>query len=293
MARSHHLAAALAVGTAITASSAFGQVEFFQELLVNGNFETGDYTGWEEDNAYGGRKWEVVTGPLGASGMVPTDESQFATPFNAGPISMPWGTLLQAIDLDSLTFPTIIVGGDASQNRSNVETVVFPSTDQANLPYHIPGYVPPGDGPAPSDGPDPGDGPNNGPVEIELVPTDRLNVSVEAIYGYDTVEFELRYLDEDGQVLRVDDLGKHGYQPEINEGPWNGVNKVVTDEVIIPENTRYISFWARTELVLGTYIDAGFDNASLQLELVPGDPVPEPGGLAVMALGGLLLRRRR
>ncbi|MEM6315680.1 MAG: PEP-CTERM sorting domain-containing protein [Planctomycetota bacterium] len=287
---------AIALGL-IAADVAHAETTYFQELLINGDFETGDLTGWEEDNAYGGRKWEVLTGPTGASFMSPADvSSSFASPFNAGPVSMPWGTLLQQIDLESLTFPTIEVEipGSASGSTSGPtlgdhgivpDSTLYPTFDGSqggSFPVTTPTGTGSGSGPS-----------TTTTTTVPLVPTDRLDISVEAIYGYDRVGFEVRFLAGDGTVLRIDDLGQHGYLPDIGEGPWDGTSKLVEDSVLIPDGTRFISFWGRTELVNGSWLDAGFDNASLLLQLEPSVAVPEPASLGLLAAGGLLLRRRR
>ncbi|MEM6314129.1 MAG: PEP-CTERM sorting domain-containing protein [Planctomycetota bacterium] len=281
---------AVALGL-IAADVAHAETTYFQELLINGDFETGDLTGWEEDNAYGGRKWEVLTGPTGASFMSPADvDSSFASPFNAGPVSMPWGTLLQQIDLESLTFPTIEVetqGSTPDDGGLGHDRLTFPASDPYPDMAHGTGttFGVPGSGN--------GTGSTSTTTTVPLVPTDRLDISVEAIYGYDRVGFEVRFLAGDGTVLRIDDLGQHGYLPDIGEGPWDGTSKLVENSVLIPDGTRFISFWGRTELVNGSWLDAGFDNASLLLQLEPSVAVPEPASLGLLAAGGLLLRRRR
>ena len=58
--------------------------------------------------------------------------------------------------------------------------------------------------------------------------------------------------------------------------------------------TRFISFFATAELLRGSYIDAGFDRASILVDVKPKTNVSSPNGYSLLVLGfiSLLISRR-
>src|SRR5690606_38050810 len=108
-------------------------------------------------------------------------------------------------------------------------------------------------------------------------------VRFEAIWAYDQVRFDLTWVDEDLNALERVDLGTFGGRPDVGNDAFQAL-------LTVPAAATSVRFSSTAVLADGTWIDAGFDHASI----VMATPVPEPAGVLAMAgLAGLLLRRRR
>ncbi|MEL7238370.1 MAG: hypothetical protein AAGK78_05865 [Planctomycetota bacterium] len=125
------------------------------------------------------------------------------------------------------------------------------------------------------------------------VHTGNARVAFEAIWAYDAIRFDLEWFaagayDDDGHPLDLTSLGS------VDMGSYGGVNGSGVDEYLeilaIPDGATHVRFNAIGELTDGSWLDAGFDQASIVL----ASPVPEPAGLAAAGLlAGLAMRRRR
>lgn len=192
------------------------------ELLVNGDFETGDLTAWTQTAPGAPLEWGVVTGPVGGFGISSPDGSQFATPWAMGP--NPASTTLEQI---------------------------------ADLTPYLPYLI------------------NN-----------QLTLHVDAIYSNDAISFYLDFLDSSMASI----IGPMS-TPTFVDGPFPWTAEV-NATLAMPVGTQYIAFGAIGMMNASTYTDAGFDNASLTVGLVP-----EPATIALFAVGlaglGAYRRRRR
>lgn len=194
------------------------------EILLNGDFETGDLTGWTQATpVLPPIEWGVTTGAaIGAYSLVSSDNSHFASPWIEGPNPLAT-TLIQVFDLTTLT--------------------------------------------------------------DELIGT--FTFSAEAIYAEDRISLGYQLFDFDAQPLHSELVftGAGGTAP--NSTPFSQSFSFVS-------GTRFISFFATAELLSGSYIDAGFDRASILVDVKPKATVPSPNGYSLLVLGfiSLLISRR-
>ena len=110
-------------------------------------------------------------------------------------------------------------------------------------------------------------------------------VRFEAVWAYDAIAFELTWLDAAGAAVGpAVSLGTYGGRPGVG-------NDLFRQVLPVPADATGFAFTAAARLADGTWIDAGFDRASV----VTARPVPEPGALAAawVGAGALLAQRRR
>ncbi len=107
-------------------------------------------------------------------------------------------------------------------------------------------------------------------------------VRFEAIWAYDAIAMELDWVDASGGLLERVELGDFGGRPGVG-------NEAYRQVVPIPAGATGFVFRGLAQLKDGSWIDSGFDHASV----VIATPIPEPASGAALAAALLLLRRRR
>jgi hypothetical protein len=118
--------------------------------------------------------------------------------------------------------------------------------------------------------------------------TGSLLARFDAYTSFDRLDVHLDWLADDGLGGFVDlgtvPLGSFGDLPETRVDAYRNAHPIV-------EGATHVRFRAQGILTDGTWIDVGFDDASL---VVASVVVPEPAtaGLLVLLAGGTLLRRR-
>ena len=190
------------------------------EVLTNGDFETGNLTGWTQTVPVSPQEWGVVSGSVGGYGIHSPDNSFFATPWGEQP-NPSQVKLTQLIDISTIS------GTLLSYNAA---------------------------------------------------------VAFNPIYSTDGIELLLEYFDASGASLGNTSLGYWvGSLPQAYNGTFNAI-------VTMPTNTGKVAFSAIGQLNAGVAIDAGFDNASLKLDLIP-----EPGTILLLVTGmvGIAAAARR
>lgn len=188
------------------------------EILSNGDFATGDLSGWTQSAPTAPIEWGVTLGdPIGAFDLESPDGSFFASPWMEGPNPLST-TLFQRVDLDTL-------------NATLLGTFTF---------------------------------------------------SAQAIYADDRITLGYELYDASLNLLTSEVVF-------TGLGGTSATNVGVSESYSFLPGTRYISFFARGFLVNGTYIDSGFDNASILVDVSPVSSVPEPNSLSLFVLGMISL----
>ncbi len=113
----------------------------------------------------------------------------------------------------------------------------------------------------------------------------QVKVSLDAFSFFDRLDVEIEWLVDLGgilQTLSVDDIAMSGAVPTTSS---DNISTVLT----IPDTATHFTFRATGHLVDGSWLDAGFDNASV----LAARSVPEPAVAGVLAMASLIALRRR
>ncbi|MGQ8364349.1 hypothetical protein [Glaciecola sp. 1036] len=102
--------------------------------------------------------------------------------------------------------------------------------------------------------------------------------SAEAIYANDRITLGYELYDTNLNLLASQIVFTGLGGPSAN-------NQSISQTFSLVSDTRYISFIATGELINGSYIDAGFDNASILMEVRQASAVSSPHALMLFVLG--------
>lgn len=176
------------------------------EILINGDFEAGDLTGWSQLLPSAPQiEWGVTSGAaIGAYSLASSDGTRFASPWVEGP-NPSITTLFQIVDLNAL--------------------------------------------------------------QVDL--TNTFTFGAEAIFAEDKISLGYQLFDSNQQLLFTNTLfsGSGGASPNTTR---------ISQSFSFVTGTQYISFFATGELLSGSYIDSGFDQASILAHLKPQASVTSP-----------------
>lgn len=123
---------------------------------------------------------------------------------------------------------------------------------------------------------------------LPTVHTGEARVTFEAIWAWDGIDFDLEWLAEDAAApgtftsLGQVDMGQYGADESVDYATY-------LEFLTIPDGSTHLRFTATGVLANGTWIDAGFDRASIVL----ASTTPEPASLGTLGLVSLLALRRR
>ncbi len=125
--------------------------------------------------------------------------------------------------------------------------------------------------------------------QLADLPMDRQGealIRFEAITSWDRIRFEIDWLAELPG-------GGHSVVEHVNLGEYGGATGALNYEYesthLVPISATHVNFRATGLLANGSWIDAGFDNASIVLAVTP---VPEPTTVLLLAIAPLALLGR-
>ncbi|WP_334050114.1 hypothetical protein [Alteromonas gracilis] len=188
------------------------------EILINGDFEAGDLTGWSQSlPSAPSIEWGVTSGAaIGAYSLASSDGTRFASPWVEGP-NPSITTLFQIVDLNAL--------------------------------------------------------------QVDL--TNTFTFGAEAIFAEDKISLGYQLFDSNQQLLFTNTLfsGSGGTRPNTTR---------ISQSFSFVSGTQYISFFATGELLSGSYIDSGFDRASILVHVKPQASATSPNSISFL-LSALVL----
>lgn len=189
------------------------------EILINGDFETGDLTGWSQSlPSAPSIEWGVTSGAaIGSYSLASSDGTRFASPWIEGP-NPSITTLFQIVDLNAL--------------------------------------------------------------QVDL--TNTFTFGAEAIFAEDKISLGYQLFDSNQQLLFTNTLfsGSGGTSPNTTR---------ISQSFSFVTGTQYISFFATGELLSGSYIDSGFDRASILVHVKPQASATSPNSISFLLSALVLL----